>query len=344
MSPSGSLAVTTLILLSIGASDDLSGVKSVFGAVRSPSGAATIPFGARDIGGGGVFSATIVIPAHGETGDWFVGNLQIVDKAENTLVSSFVRANAPDGGVLRVVSDDSDSTAPEVRRVSVVKASVDAGDKNQVVVEVDDDRSGVAQVIGAFQSPSKAAFIPFNCVRNGESPIWEGDVRVPDNADCGEWTLRQLRVVDKANNTAFLSMESPQVGRVSFLVSGGGGCDSEAPVIDALFFSPSLVSSATAVVITVTVRAHDEGTGVASLSGWIDGPVATNGQAPRIYFESAPDPSDKDGPMTARITVPQYAAKGVWKVSLLQVVDKARNTRAYSRDDPALRDASFTVE
>jgi hypothetical protein len=169
-------------------------------------------------------------------------------------------------------------------------------------------------------------------------------VRIPENADCGEWTLRQLRVVDKANNSSFLSMDAPQVGRVSFLVSGGGGCDAEPPVVDALFFSPATVSNANAAEITVIVRAHDEGSGVASLSGWIDGPVATNGQAPRIYFECMPDPRDKDGPMTARITVPQFAAKGLWKVTLAQVADKARNTRAYNRDDPALKDATFTVD
>ena len=96
--------------------------------------------------------------------------------------------------------------------------------------------------------------------------------------------------------------------------------------------------------IVVTIMAHDDGSGVASLFGWIDGPVAANGRSPRITFESRPDPNDPEGPMTARITVPQFAAQGVWRVTLAQVVDKARNTRAYNRNDPALRDASFTVE
>ncbi len=331
------------VVLTVSVSDDLSGIKFVFGSVRSPSGAAMLPFSARDLTGGGLFSATIVIPARGETGDWFVANLQIVDKAENPLTLSFARATVPEGGALRVVSDESDSTAPNVLRVTVAKGSVDAGEKNQIVVEVDDDRSGVAQVTGAFQSPTKVAFIPFTCTRDGESPTWGGIVPIPENADCGEWTLRQLRVVDKANNSSFLSMDAPQVGRVSFLV-GGGGCDAEPPTLDALFFSPAYVSNAAAADLVVTVRAHDDVSGVASLSGWIDGPVATNGQAPRIHFEARPDPQDPDGPMSARITVPQFAARGVWRVTLAQVADRARNTRAYTRNDPALRDAAFTVE
>lgn len=331
-------------MLSIGCTDDLSGVKLVYGTLRSPSGAAILPFSARDATGSGVFSTPIAIPARGEAGDWFVAHLQIVDKAENALALSFVRATVPDGGALRVVSDESDATAPDVHRVSIVNGSVGAGEKNRIVVDVDDDRSGVAQVTGAFQSPSKSAFIPFTCHPNGDSVSWEGDVLVPENADCGEWTLRQLRVLDKANNSAFLSMDDPQVGRVSFIVSGGGACDAEAPVVDGLYFSPTAVSNATAAEITATVMTHDDRTGVASLSGWIDGPVAANGQSPRIYFECAPDSKDKDAPMTSRIIVPQFAAQGVWRVTLVQVSDKARNTRSYNRDDPALRDAFFTVD
>lgn len=331
-------------LLNIGVTDDLSGVKAVYGSLRSPSGAALVPFSARDVIGGGVFSATIAIPARGETGDWFVANLQLIDKAENALALSFARATVPEGGALRVASDDSDSMAPTVHSVSVVRRSVDAGETNQILVDIDDDRSGVAQVTGAFQSPSKSAFVPFTCTQNGESPSWVGDVRIPENADCGEWTLRQLRVVDKAGNSVVLPMDAPEVGRVSFLVSGGGGCDAEPPVIDAMYFSPTFVSNATAAEILVTVRAHDGQSGVASLSGWIEGPVAVNGQAPRIYFECGPDPNDDGAPMTKRIVVPQFAAKGTWRVVLAQVADKARNTRAYNRDDPALREASFTVD
>ena len=331
-------------ILSVGSTDDLSGIKFVYGSVQSPSGAAFVPFSARDATGNGVFSATIVIPPQAEAGEWFVANLQIVDKADNALALAFARATVPEGGALRVVSSESDSTAPDVHRVSIVKGSVGAGEKNQIVVDVDDDHSGVLLVTGAFQSPSKSAFIPFTCAPNGDSPSWEGDVSIPANADCGEWTLRQLRVVDKANNSAFLSMDAPQVGRVSFVVSGGGECDSEPPVVDAMGFSPTSVSNAAASDITVTVTTHDGGSGVASLSGWIDGPVAANGQAPRIYFECVPDPKDKEAPLTARIIVPQFAAKGTWRVTLAQVADKARNTRAYNRDDPALRDASFTVD
>jgi hypothetical protein len=329
--------------LSIGSTDDLSGVKLVYGSVRSPSGAASLQFSARDSGNGGVFVATIVIPAQAETGDWFVANLQVVDKADNALTLAFARATVPEGGALRVISEDSDSKPPDVHRVSLLKGAVNAGESNRIVVDVDDDRSGVALVMGAFQSPSKAAFIPFTCAPT-EGSSWEADVPVPIHADCGEWTLRQLRVVDKANNSEFLSMDAPQIGHVGFVVSGGGTCDSQPPVIDTFYFSPSVVSNAAAATVVLTVAAHDDASGVASISGWIEGPVGTNGQAPRMPFAATPDPQNPEGPMTAQITVPQFAAQGIWRVTVAQIADKARNTRTYNKDDPALRDASFTVD
>jgi hypothetical protein len=330
-------------MLSVGATDDLSGVKFVFGTVRSPSEAAILPFTAQDETGSGVFTARIAIPPKAETGDWFVGSLQVVDRANNPLNLAFAKANVPQGGAFHVTSDESDSTAPEVRRVTVDKPTVAAGEKNQIVVDVDDDRSGVASVTGTFQSPSKSAFISFGCRANGESS-WVGDVPIPTNADCGEWTLSQLRVADKANNTAYLTSESPQVGPVRFVVSGGGGCDADPPVIDALSISPAIVSNAAASEITMTITARDDGSGVDSLSGRFEGPVASDGQVPKIYFASKPDPAHPDAPMTTRISVPQYAARGIWQVVLVQVMDKARNTRTYNKGDPALVNASFLVE
>jgi hypothetical protein len=332
-----------LATLSVGATDDLSGVKFVFGTVRSPSEAAIIPFTAQDEAGTGVFTTRIAIPRQAETGDWFVGSLQIVDKADNPLNLAFAKATVPAGGSLRVTSDDSDSVAPTVHRVSVDKATVAAGEKVQILVDVDDDRSGVASVTGTFQSPTKSAFVPFGCRDNGDS-TWVGDVSIPASANCGEWTLGQLRVADKANNTAYLTSDAPEVGTVAFVVTGGGGCDSEPPVVDGVSVSPAVVSNAAASEVVLSFTIHDDGSGVGSLSGRIEGPVSATGQVPKIFFAWASDPQHPDAPITTKIPVPQFAARGTWSIVLVQVMDKARNTRTYNKNDPALAGGSFTVE
>jgi hypothetical protein len=331
-------------MLSVGASDDLSGVKLVFGTLESPSGAADIPFTAEDATGSGLFTAGIAVPQRAETGDWFVGTLRIIDRADNALTLAFERSTVPQGGTLRVVSEESDSEAPDVRGVAIDKGQLDPGETNRIMVTVEDDRSGVASVTGAFQNPSKSAFIPFTCRPNGSPTSWVSDVPVPANADCGEWTLRHLRVADNANNTAELSGEAPPLGGASFVVASHGACDSEPPIIDAMSFSPAIVTNTVATEILLTVEAHDDGSGVASLFGRIEGPAAANGQVAWIRFECAPNPGDPRAPMTATVSVPQYASRGVWSVVWVQVTDKARNSHPYYKDAPALAGARFTVE
>src|SRR5439155_7749237 len=118
--------------------------------------------------------------------------------------AQFTKTTVPQGGSLSVYSRDSDSTPPEVRRVWLDKATVSAGQRNLVIVDIQDDRSGVGSVNGRFQSPTGTAFSDFSCHANADSGFWEGDLSVPANADCGYWTLNQLRVVDLANNVAYL--------------------------------------------------------------------------------------------------------------------------------------------
>ena len=330
-------------ILSIGASDDLSGVKSVFGTIRSPSEAAVLPFVGQDTGGGGVFTTNVSIPKKAETGDWFVGTLQITDRANNPLNASFVKGNVPPGGVLHVVSAESDSTAPTVHRVSLAKSSVAGGERNQVEVDVDDDSSGVAQVNGTFQSPSKVAFIPFSCTMTTDG-VWGGAVPVPPAAECGQWTLRNLRVTDKANNAAVLATDSPLLAGVGFAVSGGGACDSEPPTIDSVYVTPNAVSNAAAAEVTITIMAHDDGSGVGQLTGRVEGPIAASGQAPRIFFTAQPDPKSPDAPMVVKITVAPLSGVGIWRVAVIEITDKAHNTRPYYATDPALANATFTVQ
>jgi len=330
-------------VLSIGASDDLSGVNVVVGQVRGPTADAVAPFIAHDPGGTGVFTASISIPRHAQTGDWFVGLIQLVDKANNAFNANYTRATVPPGGALRVSSAESDSTPPTVERVYLEKPSVGGGEKNQVIVEVTDDRSGVASVYGWFESASRSARNPFSGVERGDGS-WVGDLLLPADVDCGEWNLWQLRVIDKAQNFAMIPNDSPKLGHVSFIVAGGGGCDSEAPVLDNIFVSPTTVSNNSIAEVTLTISAHDQGSGLTSLQGRIEGPTPEGGQISRLFFRAQADPNNPDAPIPVKIAVPQHAARGVWHVALLILTDKANNARSYQGRDPDLANAYFNVE
>ena len=334
--------VTTL---TVQASDDLSGMKSFTGEIRSPNGLATLPFWSRAAGGGNLATFAITVPREAETGVWYVSWISLIDGADNSsLIRASSAAAAPPGGTLTVSSPESDSVAPEVFRIWFDKTAIDAGDRHVIEVEARDGRSGVTSIKGACQSPSKSALIWFSCALNEESGVWEGDVLIPGNADCGEWGVQQLAARDKAGNTTVLLGNSPLLARATFQVSFRSDCDAVPPTLDAFELSPAVVSNETVTEILVTARVHDEGSGVVAVTGWFEGPVSTGGQIPKNNFRCLPDPKDPGAPWTWRVQVPQFAARGTWKVGVIRLQDKALNAREYTSADPVLSGSVFEVQ
>src|SRR6185436_8495060 len=167
--------------------------------------------------------------------------------------------------------------------------------QNAVILDIDDDHSGVASIMGAFQSASKAGLIRFVGRSTSDPHVWEGDLAIPTSAECGEWTVQFLRAVDNAGNIAYLAGDAPPVAGVGFNVSSAN-CDATPPEIESLTLSPTTVSNSSPSEIQVTAVVRDEGSGTASMLGWVNGPVATNGQIPRIFFSCNRARNEPDSP------------------------------------------------
>jgi hypothetical protein len=336
-------AVTTLF---VRASDAKSGVKSVWGEVRSPNRSAVISFGSANVVSSLDLSFPIALPRAAQSGLWYVAWISLTDRADNSkLIQAPSAASAPPGGTFTAFSPESDATPPDILRVSFDRSAVGPGEKNAILVEARDEQSGVASVVGACQSPSKSALIWFSGVLNEDAGAWIADVAIPKTADCGEWVVQQLAVKDKAGNTTLLGADSPLLARVGFQVSSGSNCDFTPPTLDAFELTPAIVLSGTATEIVVTARVSDEGAGAEALTGWFEGPPpAAGGQVPKNYFNCSPDPKNPDGPWTGRIQVPQLAARGVWKVGSIRLEDKARNVRTYTSADPVVSGRVFQVQ
>ena len=337
-------SVTTL---TVQASDVKSGMKSIWGEVRSPNRSAVIGFGSASLGiGAAAFTFSIALPAAAQTGTWYVTWISLTDMAGNTkLIQAPSAAAAPPGGTFQAFSSDSDATPPEVLRVWFDKSAVAPGEKNAITVEARDDRSGVGSVMGACQSPSKSALVWFSGVAKEDSGAWVGEVTVPATADCGTWVLQQLAVKDKAGNTTLLQADAPVLARAGFGVVSGSNCDFTAPILESFDLSPAVVPSGTASVILVTANVRDEGSGTVMVTGWFDGPPPPGGgQAPRNFFNCSGDAGNPGAPWTCRVQVPQGAARGIWKVGSLRLEDKAKNSRTYTSTDPGLSGRVFQVQ
>ena len=314
--------------------DDISGVKSVSGVIVGPSGAQQGFASQRDETGR--FLSRITVPKEAAEGWWAVKYLTLSDNAGNN-VNLMAGQGLPATAGFRVSSPASDSKGPTLKAVWLEQASMSAGEKNTVLVQAEDDKSGVNLVSGVFISPSKSARIGFGCRLMSESGQWQCPVSPPTCVDCGSWQLEQIQLQDKANNMTTVRPDNPLVANVH-LDLYGKECDKTPPVITALSLDPQVVSNAEGGVVRVTATATDNQCGVASLSGVAMPQAASN---TRYYFPFRPVEGDI---FQGEIQIPKNAPSGVYVIGWIQALDKGHNLQSYSSNDPVIARVTFRVE
>jgi hypothetical protein len=324
-------------MLAVQVTDNLSGVRSVSGVIASPSGALQ-GFSCQRDGEGDRFVSRIKVPREAAEGVWNVKYLTLSDNANNSVNLNQSAGALPPSASFRVTSSASDSAPPQLKSVYLAKRSMNAGERNTVFVQAEDDKSGLALISGVFVSPSKQARIGFGCRPGGEGP-WECTVAPPACLDCGAWRLEQIQVQDKANNMATFRGDNQLISQIVLDISGES-CDAGPPQITALAVNPTVVSNSEGGTINISAIVQDDSCGVASLSGQAIPAGAVGGQ--RIPFSF--DPSQDGQNFTGRIVVPKHAAKGLWTIAWIQALDKGHNLRAYGAMEPVLARVTFKVE
>jgi hypothetical protein len=323
-------------MMTVVATDDLSGVRNISGSIASPSGALQ-GFALSHDADGNRWVTRITVPKDAAEGIWRVNYLSLMDNASNS-VNLGTGGALPASASFRVVSSRPDSTGPTLKAIWLQKGAMRAGEKNLIYVQAEDDKSGVTLVSGVFHSPSATARIGFAC-RQGSAGAWECDLSPPTCLDCGEWKLEQLQMQDKANNMTTLRNENQLVASTRIDI-GGESCDSGPPELSSLALDRHEVSNHENTVINVTAIVTDDACGVASLSGQALGPSASGGSRLYISFK----PSGSGNVWIGQLAVPRLASKGVWTVSWMQILDKGQNLKTYSTGDPVLNGAMFKVQ
>jgi hypothetical protein len=328
--------VTTFTVMVV---DDISGVKSISGVVASPSGAPQ-GFACQSDGleGSNRFVSRITVPKEAAEGQWVVKYLSLGDNAGNT-INLVYGQNLPPTASFKVMSSASDSKGPTLKAIWLDQQAMTAGEKNQVFVQAEDDKSGVSLVSGIFVSPSKQARIGFGC-RLGANNIWQCPLAPPSCLECGGWQLEQVQLQDKANNMTTVRPDNPLVAQINLAVSGTA-CDKTPPELISLTLDPLVVSNAEGGVIRVTAEATDDQCGVASLSG-VAMPAASESNT-RIYFPFR-QVTEGGNIFTGEIVIPKHSPSGIWTIGWIQALDKGHNLKAYSAGDPVIARVTFKVE
>lgn len=319
--------------------DNLSGVRSVSGVISSPAGA-TQGFAGQREPETNRYVARIQIPTGAAEGMWKISYLSLSDHAGNSVQLTAAQGMLPQSAAFRVSSSNSDSKGPTLTNVLLERNAIRAGEKTTIVLEVEDDKSGVKVASGVFVSPGKQARLGFGCNPgpNGGT-TWHCDFTPAPNVECGLWQLDQIQLQDNARNMSTFRGESALVKNVQLDISGQG-CDSLAPTLTLVTLQPTVVANGEASNISVMAQVTDDISGVAHINAQAYGPTGPSG--PRISF-SLTNPGS--GPnWTGVLNVPKNAANGTWSIGWVQVIDKAQNLRIYTSNDPVLANVKFQVE
>jgi len=318
------------------ATDDLSGVRGVSGTITSPTGKALQGFAEQREGDADRYVGRVHIPKDAEAGPWHISFLSLSDNASNSVMLNWAQGTIPRSAVLQVVSSGSDSTPPTLKSVSLERRAVHAGEKVVVLVEAEDDKSGVNLVSVTFLSPAKRARIGASC-GHGEGDLWQCELLVPACIDCGDWQLEQVTLQDKANNLVNIRTDNPLVRAVQLNIAGDN-CDSNAPVMQGLVLNTNdLVVGREGATLTVTVTAFDDACGISGISGQYGGPGTGSGGF--FPMQSTGDPNTFVG----RIQFNPLAPRGTWRILSIQLTDRAHNLRIYDASDPMMRSGIFQV-
>jgi hypothetical protein len=326
------------------AMDDMSGIRGISGTVTSPTGKALQGFACqREAPESNRYVGRVNIPKDAEEGMWHINFLNVSDQASNSVTLAFAQSPVLQAALLQVTSSRSDKTPPTVKAAWIDHRSMRAGERNTLFVQAQDDKSGVNLVSAVFISPKRLARIGVAC-QGGDSDLWTCGFTVPACLDCGDWSLDQIQLQDKASNMIAIGAKldacptCPELIVASVRVNiAGDSCDDAAPVVQSVVLDTNSVpTSPKGTSVGVHVSATDDGCGIATVSGQVLGPTGGNG----IFFVFAPA---GDGTYVGQMPIPPLAGKGVWKLNWLQVMDKGNNLRILYWSDPLLQNVRVTV-
>ncbi|MCD6459518.1 hypothetical protein J7L67_02490 [bacterium] len=316
--------------------DNLSGVKSIFGVLKSPSQSAMISFSCALLNPDGTFKGVVKIPDHAEAGQWFLHSVRVTDKVFNTRNYS---KNYPilHNSFITVVESDSDITAPKLVSIFIDPPQAQGNEKVNVMVDATDDKSGVYRVYGLLSSPSNNAKLSFACRYSKELNVFEGIVNIPSDAESGFWQVEYLRLEDTAKNAkTYYRRSNPDIfegAKVDVLTEGS---DSKPPVLEDIYITPLTVVYGQS--LKIHVKASDDVSGVASVSGRIQSPSAQGYMPFFCKYDSEADD------YIAEIIIQQNTEVGLWQIDSLVISDNARNQVRFSKiKDPILQQSNFEV-
>jgi methionine-rich copper-binding protein CopC len=307
-----------VINISVGITDDISGVKSINAEYVSPSGNTRyVSFKLVD----GVYKSTIGINNYTEAGVWKIQSIYLSDNAENSiriynskLPKEDWWKNFKDFSAynFEVQGTKSDSKPPVVGKVSLDKTTTKSGDKITITVDALDDLSGIDDLQLTYKLPSGSEKHFSLSLVGGKYKL---SLPINKYYESGIWKLSYIHGEDKAGNSIHLDSASTDLSSGNFTVQGTTS-DSKVPEFKKISIDKKFATSGSK--IKITLEATDSLSGIRNAYAYFLTPL---GNRRFMNLELM-----KDGTYQHILDITKYTELGKWKLYELYLVDNAENT------------------
>lgn len=337
------------LALTLGFTDDLSGLD--FGSVtfRSPSGnrSVSVSLLASGLLSGSLFNGrvtgTLSLDNNAENGLWTLSSIYLVDKAGN---GNYISANFNDivPGLaslsFQVLNSIQDVAPPQLSSASLSATVVNVGSAvaAPLILELrfSDDLSGFAYGSVGFLSPSGSQSKFFSLdgfgLRSGSllSGVLTSSISLDRNAEAGLWTLGSIDLVDQAGNRRTVSSNFnallPGLDSLSFQVLNSNP-DLSAPQITSATLSATTrdLTDPAARQISLDLGFSDSLSGLRFGSVSFRSPSGLQRKFVSLNSSGLRSGSLNNGVVNGTINLDATSEAGLWSLDSVYLVDNAGN-------------------
>lgn len=302
--------------------DDLSGVVGVQLTLSSPTQKHTLFLSTIYHPSRRQFVGRIQIPRYAEAGAWEITRATLQDRAGNPSV--YLKHQSPlDQAKWIVLNDSPDTEAAALLALNLQGTQAKAGDELGIVLVMAPDPSGLKR-IQVTASSDQGGYTETNAFFHPQRKQYEAYLPIPRQGPNGAWSISQVRIEDRAENTRIVQSQDPVLLQKNFTVSGSAPPppppkDLFPPRILALHLSHT--ERKTKEFIYFLLKAQDLESGIARSRITISDPSG----ADRLFVDMAYNVAK--ALWEGSIEIPAYARDGLWKIRSISATDHAGNTQ-----------------
>ncbi|MEH6948143.1 Ig-like domain-containing protein [Bacillus sp. JJ634] len=309
------------------ATDDLSGVSTIYVSYRKPSGNTEglyLYFNQST----NKFVGSMSFYDYSESGMWTLNYINVEDKKRNDvtyydLSSSNTSEHKMDFRPYAIQVDGSeDSTPPVLNSISISTSQITSSGSVKIVADASDDSSGVNSYISVWFNKPSGRSINEYLHYNNNTGKFEGSLSIDKYDELGTWKLSSVRLQDRTGNSTYIYHSltisddtHKDFSNCSFNVSG-----TTPDLLESFLDSLAITLEGTTVKLYST--ASDNLSGVSSVYANYQKPSGTTWN----YYMGR----NSSGQYVVSIPIDKYDELGTWKLRSITLYDAKGNYKTIS--------------